>query len=422
MKDALQRKMPQFPKRFLWGAATAAHQVEGGNHNQWTVWELENAKAKAAQAQYIYDHYDSWPNIAKDAKRPDNYVSGAATDHYRRYEEDFDLLSEMNMNAYRFSVEWSRIEPEEDVWDAEAVNHYKNQLASLKRRGIEPIVTLFHFTLPIWFADKGGFEKRSNVKYFTRFAKKVVAELGNSVRLIITINEPEVYALESYYMQDWPPATQSRLRLLWVYSNLAYAHRQAAREIHKLSRRYKVSIAKHTVYFYAGDDAWLSRLSAGIAQYIADDYFLKKVVRHCDFLGVNYYRTFCIYGYRMHESDKKVNDLQWYMAPGDIQYALERLHHKYKLPMIVTENGLADADDKDRKWWIAQTLNAMEQAMQNGVKLEGYLHWSLTDNFEWAFGTWPRFGLAAVDYQTGKRTLRPSARWFGRVIKNIRGV
>jgi beta-glucosidase len=411
-----------FPKRFLWGASTAAHQVEGGNHNQWSVWELENAKAKAAQASFIYDHYDSWPRIASVAKQPQNYVSGIATDHYNRYEEDLELLQDMNMNAYRFSIEWSRIEPEEGSWDAREIAHYKDELEALKKRNIEPIVTLFHFSLPVWFAQRGGFERRSNVKYFTRFAERIISELGAGVRLIITINEPEVYVLESYIMQDWPPQQHNRLKALWVYNNLAYAHRQAAKAIHRLGRRHKVSIAKHCAYFYAGDDAWLSRLSASIAQYIADDYFLKKVIKHCDFLGVNYYRTFRIYGYRVHESDRKVSDLQWNMAPGDIQYALERLYEKYKKPIIVTENGLADSRDQDRKWWITETIIAMEKAMKNGVAIEGYLHWSLIDNFEWAFGKWPRFGLAAVDYSTGKRTLRSSARWFGRVIKNIRGV
>ena len=271
----------QFPKRFLWGAATAAHQVEGGNHNQWTVWELENARAKAAQASFIYNHYESWERIARDAKDPNNYVSGKASDSYNRYEEDFDLLKTMHMNAYRFSIEWSRIEPEEGMWDAAAVTHYKEMITSLKKRGIEPVVTLFHFTLPVWFADMGGFEKRSNVKYFTRYVQKIISELGVSVRLIITINEPEVYVLMSYITQEWPPAVSSKAKAFIVLNNLAYAHRQAAKAIHRLSRRYKVSIAKNTAYSYAGDDALISRLSAGFSQYIADDYFLKRVIRYC---------------------------------------------------------------------------------------------------------------------------------------------
>lgn len=422
MADNLRKKLPEFPKRFLWGAASASHQVEGNTHNQWTVWELENAKAKAAQAEHIYDHYQSWDRVAREARRPENYVSGIAADHYNRYEEDFDLLGDMHMNAYRFSIEWSRVEPEDGVWDSKEVAHYRRMLASLKKRKIEPIVTLFHFTLPVWFAEKGGFEKRSNVKYFVRYARKIMMELGLDVRFVIIINEPEVYTLQSYYMQDWPPMGRSAFTTWRVYNNLAYAHRKAAKAIRALSRRYKVSIAKHSAYFYAGDDAWLSRLSAAFCQWLSDDYFLRKVTRHCDFLAVNFYRTFRIYGYRVHESDKKVTDLDWCAEPANIQYVLERLYEKYKIPIIVTENGLADERDQDRKWWISQTLSAMEAAMRNGVDLQGYLHWSLTDNFEWAFGKWPRFGLAAVDYKTGKRTLRPSARWFGNVIKALRRV
>lgn len=181
----------QFPKKFLWGAATAAHQVEGGNHNQWTVWELENAKARATQAPHHFSDLDSWSRVMAEAKRAESYVSGQSTDHYHRYKDDFNLLQQMNMNAFRFSVEWSRIEPTEGGWSVEAIEHYKQYVTELKRRGIEPVMTLFHFSLPAWFAEKGGFTKRSNVQYFTRFAEKIVRELGIGVRHIITINEPE---------------------------------------------------------------------------------------------------------------------------------------------------------------------------------------------------------------------------------------
>jgi beta-glucosidase len=421
MSDTPKLKHP-FPKRFLWGAATAAHQVEGGNHNQWTVWELENAKAKAAQASYHYDDYASWDRIKQQAKTPDNYVSDSLADHYNRYEEDFDLLSAMHMNAYRFSIEWSRIEPEEGSWNAEAIAHYKRYIAALRKRNIEPIVTLFHFTLPVWFIEKGGFEKKSNVKHFVRYAEKIISELGKDIRLIITINEPEVYASESYYQQNWPPAVHSKYKWWRVVHNMAYAHRQAAKAIHAINRRYKVSIAKNSNFIYAGDNSWLSNVSATIMQYFQDDYFIKKVVKHCDFIGVNYYFSNRVYGYRIHNPDKKLSDLNWDLQPMDIQYVLERLHAKYNLPLMITENGLADEQDSYRKWWLTETILAMQRAIDGGVKLEGYIHWSLIDNFEWAYGKWPRFGLAAIDYSTGKRTLRSSARWFGRVIKNIRGV
>lgn len=410
----------QFPKRFLWGAATAAHQVEGDNHNQWSVWELENAKTKAAQSEYQLHDLDNWPDIKSAAKRPDNYVSGSLADHYNQYEQDFDLLIKMHMNAYRFSVEWSRIEPEQGVWDAAAIDHYKRYVAALKKRNIEPVMTLFHFTLPAWFSKRGGFEKRSNVMYFTRFAEKIVSELGKDIRFIITINEPDIYARESYRVGNWPPNRTSNWQMFRVLNNLAYAHRQVAKRLHGMNRRYKVSIAKNSAYSYAGDTAWLSHASAAVLQYMQDDYFLRKVVKHCDFLGVNYYFSNRVYGYRVHNPDIKVSDLGWDMSPSNIEYALERLYEKYKLPIIVTENGVADQGDEYRQWWITQTLAGMQRALDSGVDIQGYLHWSLLDNFEWAHGKWPRFGLAAVDYDTGNRTLRPSAIWFGRVIKHLR--
>jgi beta-glucosidase len=410
----------RFPKNFLWGAATSAHQIEGDTHNQWTVWELENAKALAAQAQYQWGDLESWSDIREIARDPHSYVSGKSADHYHRYREDFEIIQKLQMNAFRFSVEWSRVEPKEGVWDVEAVEHYKAYARELKAKGIEPIVTLFHFTLPVWFSDKGGFEKRGNVEYFVRFAERIVRELGQSVRYVITINEPEVYASESYLMGHWPPAQASKWTYWRVMNNLAYAHNKAAAAVHRINRRYKVSIAKNSAYVYAGDDAWLSRYSAHTMQYFQDDYFLRKVAKSCDFLGVNYYFSNRIYGYRIHNPDIDTSDAGWDMSPGDIQFALERVYEKYKLPIIVTENGLADAADERRQWWLTQTLVGMQQAMDNGVALEGYLHGSLLDGTSWDKGRWPKFGLIAVDDKTMKRTARPSAVWFAKVVKHLR--
>jgi beta-glucosidase len=411
-----------FPKRFLWGAATSAHQVEGGTHNQWSVWELENAKAKAAQAEYQYQDYPSWERIKQDAKTPINYVSGRLGDHYHRYAEDFDYLTKMNMNAYRFSIEWSRIEPKEGSWNAEAINHYKEYIAELKRRNIEPIMTLLHFTLPTWFADKGGFEHRANIKYFVRFAERAVAELGKGVKFIITINEPEVYGVASYFHQDWPPANPSLWKTLRVVHNQIAAHKKAYRAIKAINPRFKVSIAKNSVYFYPGDTAWLSRASASVMQWLEDDYVLRKVRRTTDFLGLNYYQSARVFGYRIHNSEKaEYTDVDWMMSPGDIEYVLQRWHRHYDKPILITENGLADATDELRQEWIKATIVAIQRAMGDGVTVFGYLHWSLLDNFEWAYGRWPRFGLVEIDYATGDRRLRPSAAWFGRVIQKLRG-
>ena len=417
------RKDSGFAKHFLWGAATAAHQVEGDNHNQWTVWELENAKAKAAAAEFHLQDYPKWDKIKDQAKHPYNYVSDNLADHYNNYEKDFEFLRKMHMNTYRFSIEWSRVEPQEGAWNVEAVTHYKQYLAELKRRDIEPVVTLMHFTLPVWFAAKGGFGHRSNAKHFVHFAERIISELGSDIRYIVIINEPEVYAHESYYLGEWPPNERSKFGTWRVLMNQAHAFKKASRAIHRLNRRYKVGVAKNMTHFYPGDSAWLSHVSARIASYFAGDYILKKFTKHSDFIGLNYYQSQRVFGYRLHNpEDQPYSDVNWMLAPGDIEYVLEDLHGKYKLPILITENWLADADDEYRQWWIKETIVAMQKAMKRGAKLIGYLHWSLMDNFEWAYGKWPRFGLVAVDYKTGQRTLRPSAIWFGGVIKKLRGL
>ena len=412
----------KFPKNFLWGVATSAHQIEGGQHNQWSVWELENAKALAAQSSYQFDDLSNWPEVKRSAQTPSNYVSGRATEHYARFAEDISLVRKLNLNAFRFSIEWSRVQPEQGAWDAGAVKHYKEVLAELKKQGIEPMVTLFHFTLPVWFTEMGGFEKRANVKFFVEFAERILSELGGTIRYVITINEPEIYASQSYLEAKWPPQVQNRAQYRRVLANLAFAHNTIAKKLHAASRRYRVSVAKNSTYIYPGDDSALSVRAAAVMQYQRDDMFLRKVIKQCDFLGVNYYFSERVYGYRVHNPDERLNDLGWDMQPQYLERALERLSEKYKKPIIVTENGLADASDEDRQWWLMQTILAMQRAMRNGVELLGYFHWSLTDNFEWDKGYWPRFGLYAVDYRTMERTPRPSAVWFAKVLKKVRGL
>lgn len=409
----------KFPKRFLWGASTSAHQVEGGTHNQWSVWELENAKSLAAQSEYQYGDLDNWAAIGAVAKDPSSYVSGAAVDHFNLYKQDISLAKKLHMNALRFSVEWARIEPKEGHWDSAAIAHYKEYVAELVKHDIEPVLTLFHFTLPVWFTDLGGFEKRGNTTYFLRFVEKILSELGGSITYVITINEPEVYAAQSYFEGRWPPAKQSKRSFLTVLNNLASAHNKAANLIHGMNRRYKVSVAKNSLYVYAGDDAKLSIWTANIRQYLQDDYFLKKVYKRCDFLGVNYYFSDRIYGYRVHNPDQHISDMGWDMQPADIEHVLERLYKKYNLPIIITENGCADMTDKKRQWWLLQTITGLQKALAAGIDVRGYLHWSLLDNFEWDKGKWPRFGLIEVNYETMERTVRPSGRKYGALIKAL---
>ena len=347
------------------------------------------------------------------------FRSGRGVDHYHRYEEDFAILKSLNMNAFRFCIEWARIEPQEGAWDAAAIAHYRTYLRTLKKMGITPVVTLFHFTLPEWFMAKGGFEKRRNIKYFVYYVEKVLSELGRDIEWIVTINEPTVYAGESYLEGHWPPNKTRKRDLLRVLCNLVVAHKK----VYKLTRarkKWKVSMAHHLIYCYPGDDAILSRASARVANYFLNTWVLRRVRRHSDFLAINYYFARRIYGYRAHDPYLKVSDLGWDMQPDKLQYLLEDVAERYRLPIMITENGLADGTDSQRQWWLTETIKAMHEALKHDVKLIGYLHWSLLDNFEWDKGYWPKFGLVAVDRQTMARTVRPSARWFAAVIKKLR--
>ena len=412
----------RFPRRFLWGASTSAHQVEGGTHNQWTVWELENAMALSKQAEYKIAHLPIWPEIKDQALNPDNYISGQAIDHFNRYEEDFDIAASMNLNAFRFSIEWSRIEPSEGTWDPAAIEHYRQYILALKKKGLEPMVTLYHWTVPVWFSDKGGFENPANVKYFVRYAEKILMELGAELRYITTINEPDTVASHGYITQDHPPQTHSFFKAFMVYRNLLTAHRRIHKMARGLSRRYKVGFTKSYAHIRAGDDRWQTRLAMRLDYWVRDDLVLWYVGRRNDFLGVNYYFSDRHVGFRIANENENMNDLGWDMRPKDLEKVLLRLASRRREPIIVTETGVADMNDQYRITWLSQTIGAVHSAMQKGARIEGYMHWSMLDNFEWAYGRWPRFGLVEVDYDTLERRPRPSAKWYAKAVKHFRGI
>lgn len=402
-----------FPADFLWGASTAAHQVEGGTHNQWSVWEKQHAQTLAETAEKRLGWLPSWSRVKPQAQDPQNYISGAGVGHYTRYKEDFRLLKSLNMNAFRFGVEWSRLQPQEGQWDEAAIAHYKEYIAELKRQNIEPILTLWHWTMPTWFTDKGGFAKRRNLRYFDAYVAKVAELYGQDVRYVLTLNEPTVYAGFSYGAGEWPPQTKNSLQMVHVMCNLARVHNRAYDILKAANPKLQVSIAAQLADVRALSSGLLNKASAAVHEYAADWWFVNRIRRHLDFLGLNYYFT----EYRdalLRVKNPKVptSDLGWYMEPSGIQRLLERTWAKYSLPIIIVENGLADAQDVQRKWWIEETITAMYNARQNGVDLRGYLHWSLLDNFEWAYGWWPQFGLIHVDRTTMHRQIRPSARWF----------
>jgi beta-glucosidase len=408
----------QFPKDFLWGASTASYQVEGGNTNQWSEWEQANADFLARTAVNRLGWQPNWESIKAAAEDPSNYISGSGVEHYSRYATDFNLLEEMYMNSFRCGFEWSRLQPTEGAWDSAAVAHYHDYLAELKKRNITPIVTLWHWTMPAWFAQKGGFAKKRNLKYFDDFVTRFMQEFGGEVGHIITLNEPNVYATFSYLLGLWPPQRKNPLMFFRVYYNLAQAHKRAYKIIKSSQPDCRVGVAAQLSDTRAATPRnLLNRLTVQLSAYGWNWWFLNRIRRHSDFIGVNYYFTqYLNWRGQQKNPAAPLNDMAWYMEPTGIGNVLTAAWQRYKLPIIITENGLADATDGQRKWWLQATLSAVQKALAAGVIVQGYLHWSLLDNFEWAYGWWPKFGLVAVDRKTGERTLRPSAHYLAEYI------
>jgi beta-glucosidase len=420
-EDAKDAKI-DFPKGFLWGASTSAYQVEGGNHSQWTVWELNHAAHLAKTAEKRYGHLARWDEIKTRAKDPNNYVSGKAVDHYNKYEDDFMLLKKLNLNTFRFGVEWSRLEPEEGQWDQAALDHYRIYIEKLREMDIEPVINLWHWTSPVWFAEKGGFAKNANLKHFDRFVAKVTEEYGHLFRYVITINEPNNYISFGYQLGTWPPGEKNFARAGWVYFNLVRAHRRAYKIIKRRYPETQVGIAAQLANIQAKHPHnFFDEMSTKIMRYFWNWWFLRRIRRQQDFVGFNYYFSDYYTGLFKRENPKTpLNDLGWYMEPEGLYPLLLRIWSRYKKPIIVTENGVADANDEYRRWWIEESIVAMQRAMSEGVKIKGYFHWSLLDNFEWADGFWPKFGLVDVDREHGmKRTIRPSAKWFADKIEQL---
>ena len=410
-----------FEDDFLWGASISSHQVEGGNDNDWTDWEQQNAVHLAKSASSKFGYLPDWPKLKKIVEDPKNYISGSAVDHKKYYKKDFELLKKLNLNTLRFSIEWSRIEPEEGKFSKAGLRYYKTYLNELKRQGITPVVTLWHFTLPKWFAAKGGFEKRANLKDFERYVGVIAKAFGKDFKYALTMNEPMVYAYVGYKEGKFPPQKESYFYASRVVLNLTSAHKKAAKILLKFNQDLKIGVAHNMVDFYRGDESRSTKLNLKILHYLNNNFFLSRTKRHLDFIGVNYYFAERHYGFGLGSDnpDKNRNDLGWDMQPARIENVINRVWEKYKLPILITENGLADGKDKYRKWWLAETLKAMIKLKRSGVGLFGYCHWSLLDNFEWAEGFWPKFGLIAVDRKTQARKIRPSAKWWADILLRI---
>ncbi|HLF18784.1 MAG TPA: glycoside hydrolase family 1 protein [Candidatus Omnitrophota bacterium] len=399
-----------FPKNFLWGATTSSHQIEGSNfNNDWWEWEQKGR-----------------------TKDP----SGDACRSYTLYEKDFDLAQQLNHNAHRLSIEWSRIEPAEGKINQEELRHYKKVIAVLKARGIEPIVTVHHFTNPGWFSYLGGWLNDRAHKYFSFFIDTLTECFKDDVRYWITINEPMVLAWHSYHLGVWPPGEKSFLKMWRALNNMLKAHNIAYQKIHKVYQKRTaikpmVGIATNLRPFYVCPKTNNMPVHVGVffRHRMYNMYSLDKIKRHMDFIGVNYYEGEynssdpelklpyfggnCTY---LHGHNPHANQLGWHFDPNGLYETMKWLK-KYKRPIFITENGTCEEDDSWRIKFIDEHLKRVEKAIAEGINVIGYLHWSLLDNFEWHHGFAPRFGLIEVDYKTYERRIKPSALHLARIIK-----
>lgn len=408
---------PSFPDGFLWGAATASHQVEGGNRNDWSEWERRNADRLAKETSSQFSHTPNWKRFESQAQDPRNYISGLACDHYNRFEEDFDIAKSLNHNAHRFSIEWSRIEPEEGVFDQDAIEHYRQVLIALKKRGMTPFVTLWHWTLPLWISEQGGVTNAKFPAYFGRYSEKIAQELGSEITFWITLNEPDVVASHAYLKGAWPPQKQSLLSFIRVIHHLVKSHKAAYDSIKKILPDSRIGIAKHQVVFEIARDTIINRILRKTARYFWNEWFLNRIADHQDFIGLNHYnRNVIDNGFGKNPNDR-VTDFGWEFYPDSLYRAIIELK-PYDKPIYITENGLADASDALRQEFIPKALAAVHQAIADKADVRGYLYWSLLDNFEWDKGFWLRFGLVEIDYATQKRTVRPSALAYAEVCRN----
>ncbi|OGD43231.1 hypothetical protein A3J02_02725 [Candidatus Azambacteria bacterium RIFCSPLOWO2_02_FULL_46_11] len=411
------KKNAAFPKGFFWGSATSAHQVEGNNVNDWSEPERQNAVRLAKEAKKYWRKWqqDKFPEMFNS----ENYISGKACDHYNRFEEDFDIAKSLGHNAHRFSVEWSRIEPEEGQFNEKEIEHYKKVVKTLRERGIEPFVTLWHWTQPLWIRDIGGWENKKTIDYFGRYVEKLAASFGDGVKFWIVVNEPNIYAALGYIRGNQPPGVKNIFKAIKVFNNLTDAHKKAHQIIHKRDETAKVGSANSVIYFQPKNNFFVNRVIVSVADYFWNRRFFKNVSGFSDFLGVNYY-TRRLVGFSFGaEEQKPVSDLGWEIVPEGIYYVLKNLKN-YNLPVYITENGIADAKDDKREEFITQHLRMVHKAIEDGVDVRGYFYWSLLDNFEFpeVRGFWPRFGLVEVDYKTMARTIRPSAKVYAAICKN----
>jgi len=422
-----------FPEDFKWGCATAAYQTEGDNPNsEWWAWE--QGEGHIADGQKSGQACDWWG---------DGFLT------------DLDWMARLNNNAHRLGVEWSRIEPQEGTFDDAAIDRYRFMLKSMCERGIEPMVTLHHFSNPIWIAERGGWETPDILPLFERFVSKVVESLKDLCSLWITINEPTIYAVVGYLLaglQDgerhpliFPPGKSDLWLTLAVLENILLGHGGAYHAIHRLQPEARVGIA-HNMQMLdpLHPHSLLDRLVIALQDRLMNQSVLaaqlpgriprlfgSRRVRalrdSCDFIGLNYYSRELVvfdrkspqtlFGRRVQNPDGEISDGSYgEVYPRGLYRLLKRVG-RYGKPIFITENGLPDHDDDRRPAFLINHLKQVWHAINENVPVKGYYHWTLTDNFEWAEGWNLRFGLVELDPATQKRTLRKSGELYSEIGK-----
>jgi beta-glucosidase len=400
----------RFPDGFLWGTASAAHQVEGDNrNNDWSEFE----------------------------RRPGSIANGdtseVACDHYHRYREDFALLRELNQTAHRLSVEWSRIEPSEGEFDSRQIRHYRDVLGELREQGIQPMVTLHHFTSPLWFTNRGGWAAPGSARAFMPFVHRIVDELGDLVQIWCTINEPSIYAANGWITGEFPPGRHGDLAAVYrVTGNMRRAHELAYEAIKRRWPDSHVGLSHHKFLFLPATPRRRDRWAAQTAQLVVDRWpvapgQLRRIVEATsDFIGIAHYWAQCCafqpgrpqdqFIGRFNVPGAPVTDMGWSADPSWMRVVLNELKGLGK-PVYVTENGLASNDDEWRQRYLTDVLENVRLAIDDGVDVRGYFHWTNMDNFEWARGYSMHFGLIAVDRKTLERTVKPSGRLYSRIAR-----
>ncbi len=376
----------EFPKGFYWGAASASYQVEGNIYN--TDWAYE---------------------ARTSGKVP---VADSGPDHWNRYKEDFDIAQSLGHNATRISVEWARIEPQEGEFDIEAIRHYENVLREIKKRGMEPFVTLWHFTIPEWLYKKGGAENKNFPEYFEKYAKYTMKHLSKYCSHWATINEPEVFASNGWLRGNWPPFKRNFFKEMRVTNNMAKAHNLAYLAMKNIDLNSEVGIVKDNIYFHANKNPF-NKLCAKVMRRYWNFRFLNKIKNHYDSIGLNYY----FHSKFGPKKKYKKNDMGWDIFPEGIYHVLLELK-RFKKPVFIAEAGIADKDDIHRGQYIKDLVYWTHRAILDEVPVKGFLYWSLTDNFEWAKGYDQRFGLIEIDYETKERKIRDSALAYKEICEN----